>query len=417
MMRIALVSNSLTHYYNRVLSKLNADPDIDLTVIVPDNESESVGAGVYQETDSIQFMVVRLREVLWLGKIPHLVGLADALLLAKPDIVIFVIEYSMLLAVDMRLRAAIRKLQCRVIIKAIPFRLESFENRLEAVRKGTRFRSSPNRFMRLTSAADPWRLIRRAKIYMDRSIYRAADAHINYIDAREMWASYGVAPERVFVTGNSPDTDYLSSISEQIGDIRSSPEFSPFRIIHVGRLVAWKRVDLLLQAFQLVTRRFPQAELLIVGEGPERERLQELAKSLHIERYVRFTGAVYDPMELGLLLKSCSVYVLAGMGGLSINDAMCLGLPVICSVCDGTEAVLVREGVNGRYFKNDDCDDLCEKICWFFEDADRSRTMGRNSLEIIRTQVNVNTVLAEYKNAFRHVMRHPLMRGGKPGAL
>ena len=263
-MKIVLISNSLTHYYNRVLSKLNDDPDIDLTVVVPGNGSQSVGAGVYQDSSGVNFKVVEVREKLLVGKIPRLVGISDVLLREKPDVVVFVIEYSLLLALDIRLRRAIRRLKCKVIIKSIPFRIEAFDKRLKALAGGST--DADGRSRRL-SAINPWRWVRSAKVYVDRYIYQSADAHLNYIDAKDMWSSYGVAAERVFVAGNSPDTDKLLEVSAELGDVRSTAAFNPFRIVHVGRLVQWKRVDLLLHAFQAVKGRFPRAELVVVSKA------------------------------------------------------------------------------------------------------------------------------------------------------
>jgi len=60
-------------------------------------------------------------------------------------------------------------------------------------------------------------------------------------------------------------------------------------------------------------------------------------------------------------MSASSVYVLAGMGGLSINDAMAYGLPVICSVCDGTERDLVTHHGNGLFFRENNVVDLSVK--------------------------------------------------------
>jgi glycosyltransferase involved in cell wall biosynthesis len=115
---------------------------------------------------------------------------------------------------------------------------------------------------------------------------------------------------------------------------------------------------------------------------------------------------VYDPRLLGQYYLASSLYVLAGMGGLSINEAMCFGLPILCSVCDGTEKILVREDVNGRYFRDGDEDDLFEKMLWFVEHLDRLQEMGRKSTEVIRNEVNIRTVLDGYMQAFRYVEEH-----------
>ena len=93
-------------------------------------------------------------------------------------------------------------------------------------------------------------------------------------------------------------------------------------------------------------------EFLVIGYGPEEEKLKDQACSLGIEKNVRFIGGIYDPGLLRKYLNESSIYILGGKGELSINDAMCFGKPIICSVADGTEKRLVPEGVNGYFLKN-----------------------------------------------------------------
>jgi len=246
---------------------------------------------------------------------------------------------------------------------------------------------------------------------INRRIYRFPDAHVNYIEeACHIFESYGVPREKIFITYNSPDTDELFRVRKTLerGD-RILPECDG-RLIHIGRLVPWKRVDLLIRSFARIRRRFPDSELVIVGEGPEETRLRDLTKRLGMAGAVRFVGGVYDPTTLGQYLLSASVYVLAGMGGISINDAMCFERPVICSVCDGTEKKLVREGFNGLYFREGDEEDLARKITRLIGNPELRRRMGANSAEIIRDEINIHTVVKGYLAAFRYVLNRDLTR-------
>jgi glycosyltransferase involved in cell wall biosynthesis len=81
-------------------------------------------------------------------------------------------------------------------------------------------------------------------------------------------------------------------------------------------------------------------------------------------------------------MNESTVYVLAGMGGLSINDAMTYGLPVVCSVCDSTERDLVTDGVNGLFFKEGNADSLSDKLNKLFASPERCASMGRESERI-----------------------------------
>jgi glycosyltransferase involved in cell wall biosynthesis len=88
------------------------------------------------------------------------------------------------------------------------------------------------------------------------------------------------------------------------------------------------------------------------------------------------------------------------MGGLSINEAMCFELPVVCSVCDGTEKHLVRDGWNGLFFREGDASDLTEKIRVLLASREMRERMGRNSLRIIRDEMNIHTVIRCYLQCF-----------------
>jgi glycosyltransferase involved in cell wall biosynthesis len=99
-----------------------------------------------------------------------------------------------------------------------------------------------------------------------------------------------------------------------------------------------------------------------------------------------------------------TVYVLAGMGGLSINDAMCFSLPVICSVCDGTEKDLITDGVNGYFFREGDVVSLTDRIDKVLADRKHSKQMGEEAYRVIKEKINLNTVAQRYLDAFEYVM-------------
>jgi glycosyltransferase involved in cell wall biosynthesis len=177
-------------------------------------------------------------------------------------------------------------------------------------------------------------------------------------------------------------------------DVRSNP----FRLLHIGRLVKWKQVDLLIEAAIALHAKFSQTELSIVGDGPELEALKAQAAG---HDFIEFHGGIYDPKELGKITCESGIYVLAGMGGLSINEAMCFSKPVICSVADGTEKRLVREGYNGHYFESGSLNSLQAVIEKLFSNPEMIMKMGQRSREIIEKEINIHTVLSNYMEAFR----------------
>jgi len=176
--------------------------------------------------------------------------------------------------------------------------------------------------------------------------------------------------------------------------------------VHIGRLVKWKKVHLLIEAFAKLHRQFPDAELLIIGSGPEKENLQTQVRNLGIAEKVIFLGAIHDYLAIGKYLLASTVYVLAGAGGLSLNDAMGFGLPVICSVADGTEKDLVIPHETGLYFEENNADDLAEKIAYCFANPDTTKQMVKNAEELIRTKINIHTVAANFVACFNAVTQN-----------
>lgn len=406
-MKVLYIGNGLTHYYNLVLSRLNSEPGIELAVIAPAGIGTSIGDGVYQTKEGVNFRLIELKETQKFKFYSTFKGLAHVLRQERPDVVIVPENYLRAFLFDVPVIAAMKSIRAGLILKSIPFRYSTFQEVLsEITRLSVGFASLPSLANSLLRKLGLIKLVKRGMLAMKKRALNLPDAHVNYVEAYEYWKSYGISREKIFITRNSPDTDMLFLTREKLEVEPRILPHNPYRLLHVGRLVEWKRVDMLMRAFAHVRVRFPNSELLIIGSGPEEETLKKLAGELQLGASVSFLGGVYDQQLLGQYYLASSLYVLAGMGGLSINEAMCFGLPILCSVCDGTEKVLVREGVNGKYFRDGDEDDLADKITWFFERPSLLQQMGRSSEEIIRHEVNINTVINGYVDALEYVVKH-----------
>ena len=161
------------------------------------------------------------------------------------------------------------------------------------------------------------------------------DAMITYSQTGAAeYAALGFPADRIFVAANAvtpPPTHPL-------------PERPPLaagqnpRILFVGRLQARKNIANLLQACASRPED-ARPEVVIVGDGPERAKLEALAAEIYPEAV--FTGALYGD-ALDEQFRAADLFVLPGTGGLAIQQAMSFGLPVIAAEADGTQADLVR---------------------------------------------------------------------------
>lgn len=135
--------------------------------------------------------------------------------------------------------------------------------------------------------------------------------------------------------------------------------------LFVGRLAPEKNVGLLINAFRTLHAHYPETALLIVGDGPERSSLKQMA---HDMDSVHFAGYVVFP-ELVKYYKMSDILVLPSEHepwGLVVNEAMTFGLPVIVSDKVGCRVDLISSSNNGMIFKYDNEQDLYEKmVCMF----------------------------------------------------
>lgn len=157
---------------------------------------------------------------------------------------------------------------------------------------------------------------------------------------------------KAVVIGNFIDeAPLVSKLSQQRAE---HPVF-----VFLGSLTKRKKVDVLLSAFKSVLPEHPQASLHLVGDGNEREKLQEYVTELGIEQNVIFYGYQTDPHRI---VATADIMVLPSLSeGMSraVLESLFMGVPVIMRDVDGNSELMIR-GVNGELFIDDK--ELGEKL-------------------------------------------------------
>ena len=398
-MKVLYTFGGIPHYLDAMLNKLH-NKGVEIVVVTPQKGNATIGKGVKMVEGGSYKHLTAIEKKMFYGKMAY-PSLPQIVNEEKPDILVMGWPYFLQLFFQPSLRKALKSCGTRIVIREIPFQTPPY-GKMKAY-----FEAHPmyDENMQLQSTGISFYLKQWLTMCIRRYCYSKAVGTLNYSTvAYDILPSYGVKQEDIHVTFNSTDTEAL--LKEREAVLKNEPILPPceHRILHIGRLVKWKRVDLLIDAMPGVIAKFPDAELVVVGDGPELENLKQQAANLQLNEHIRFAGSVYKPEELGAYMNESTVYVLAGMGGLSINDAMTYGMPVICSVCDGTERDLVTEGKNGFFFHEGNADSLCEKITTLFASPDLCREMGKESQRIINEIINIETVSERYLNAFRNIM-------------
>jgi len=195
-------------------------------------------------------------------------------------------------------------------------------------------------------------------------------------------------PSRPVMVGNCPTI----MVAQSATIIRCHPTFEGRPcLLFVGRLQARKRVDDLLRACASLPETM-RPRLVIVGQGPERENLEALARTIYPR--AEFVGPKYKE-ELAPYFTAADLFVLPGTGGLAVQEAMSYGLPIIMGQGDGTNDDLVRPE-NGWQIPPDNFGALVETLRTALSDVPRLRAMGAESYRIVAEEINLERMVGVF---------------------
>ena len=118
-----------------------------------------------------------------------------------------------------------------------------------------------------------------------------------------------------------------------------------FRVVSVGRFLHWKGFELGVRAFAVFRARFQASDYWLIGDGPEKKRLEALAQKLELGDSIRFLGSMPRAQVLEMLA-ACDVLMnpsLHDSGSCVCAEAMAVGLPVICLDLGGPAVQVTEE--------------------------------------------------------------------------
>ena len=162
-------------------------------------------------------------------------------------------------------------------------------------------------------------------------------------DARRELLDFGVPARRIFTVPNGVDlASYRPADAREQGRLRQRLGLPPGRFVaaFVGRLHPVKDLDTLLESW----KRMSELDLLVVGDGPDRARLESITDRLGIRRRVTFLG---ESAAVADILRASDCFLLSSRGeGMSnaLLEAMACGLPCLASQSVGGARELLDEG-------------------------------------------------------------------------
>lgn len=234
---------------------------------------------------------------------------------------------------------------------------------------------------------------------LGKQLIRKADGvRVECETERQKCISLGVSPEKVKV---APILVDLKRFANEQHSVRAQYLGNHDRIVlYIGRLSVEKNVGYLIDAANIVTEKRPKTLFLIVGGGPEQEKLEAQAKD---NPHVIFTGRV-SHADIPKYYKAADLFVLPSLYEgipLVIVEASAAGLPVICTdVRDAPD--VIEDGKTGYIVQKGKPDLLAEKIITILESPFRHE-MGKNGQAFVIKQFDPELNLRQCLELWKQV--------------
>jgi phosphatidyl-myo-inositol dimannoside synthase len=248
-----------------------------------------------------------------------------------------------------------------------------------------------------------------------------ANSHFTADVLRQM----GADSDRISVLSGGVDTLRFDGSNSNAHRVRNKLNLpvDGHLIMTACRLVPKKGLDFLLAAFSVLRFTTRKAYLVVIGDGKERTKCEQLAHSLGISERLIFTGYVPHNM-IHEYYWACDVFVLASRtcynhkGGTKdvetmgrvLCEANASGIPVVASNSGGISSVITHQ-VNGLLFREDDLGDFLKQLFRLQADLVLCKSLIRNGKKRAREHFDWSVLLREHEALFREIK----MNGGATG--
>jgi glycosyltransferase involved in cell wall biosynthesis len=215
----------------------------------------------------------------------------------------------------------------------------------------------------------------------------------------ELKKTYGVKDKQAVVNYNAAEeTEVLPFDATKV----------PHQIATTARLVAWKGIDGMIRALKIVREKFPDAKLVVAGDGPELENLKKLKSELGLDDAVELLGKV-SRAETWQLRKRSELYVLnSTYEGLphTVLTSFAAHIPTIATDIPGTNEALYHEKT-GLLVKPNDPQGLAEAIERLFNDPVYAQKLAGQGYALLKEKFSWEAHIKNLNAIFRSIVSKP----------
>jgi glycosyltransferase involved in cell wall biosynthesis len=214
----------------------------------------------------------------------------------------------------------------------------------------------------------------------------------------------GMSPGKIVTILNGVNLETLSAngrgaegLREELGLARGLPVVGI-----VGRLVPVKNHALFLRAARAVLDRGARAAFVVVGDGPLRESLRDLARELGLEPHVVFAGFRPDVMRLLPLFDLCMLTSNSETSAYGVSEPMAAGRPVVATAVGGVTE-LIDDRVDGWLCPAGDARALADAVCALLGDPGEAARMGQRAARKVRERLSLEAQVQRTEEVYRAV--------------
>jgi glycosyltransferase involved in cell wall biosynthesis len=210
------------------------------------------------------------------------------------------------------------------------------------------------------------------------------------------------------IISNSVNTDFFRPLSQKERDeTRERYGIKGPSLVYMGRISYEKNIAQVIRSFSVLLERksMEEVRLMLVGDGPERGKLEKLIREKKLEKKIIWTGALRGD-ELRKAIGCNDIFITASKSEnmpLSVLEAMACGLPVV-AVGERGLIEIVENGKNGYLSSSDSSKELADKITDILSDRDKKIQFGVFSRELSQ-KYSQERVMLSFEECYERLLK------------